>query len=139
MSVQSQINRIKSNIEDAYDALAAKGATMPQKQNSDNLAQTAQSINLESEHKYITKTLSASSWSEQSEGIYMQTFTDPNIPASYKLDIGLSSEELLQIMNDGVMSIRADNNEGTVEVICLGRQPSTNLNAQISFVKIVQA
>lgn len=139
MSVQSEINRIKSNIEDAYDALASKGATMPQTQNSDNLAQTAQSINLESEHKYITKTLLASSWSEQSEGIYMQTFTNPNIPASYKLDIGLSSEELLQIMNDGVMSIRADNNEGTVEVICLGSQPSTNLNAQISFVKIVQS
>ena len=139
MSVQSEINRIKSNIEDAYDALAAKGATMPQTQNSENLAQTAQSINLESEHKYITKTLSASSWSEQSEGIYMQTFTDPNIPASYKLDIGLSSEELLQMMDDGVASIRADNNEGTVEVICLGGQPSIDLNAQISFVKIVQA
>lgn len=139
MSVQSEINRIKSNIEDAYGALASKGATMPQTQNSENLAQTAQSINLESEHKYITKTLSASSWSKQSDDIYTQTFTDPNIPASYKLDIGLSSEELLQIMNDGVMSIRADNNEGTVEVICLGNQPSTDLNAQISFVKIVQA
>lgn len=138
MSVQSEINRIKSNIEDAYDALTTKGATMPQTQNSANLAQTVQSLNLESEHKYIAKTLSAS-WSEQSEGIYMQTFTDPNIPASYKLDIGLSSEELLQIMNDGVMSIRADNNEGTVEVICLGGQPSTDLNVQITFVKVVQA
>ena len=139
MSVQSEINRIKSNIESAYDALASKGATMPQTQNSENLAQTAQSINLESEHKYVTKTLSAYSWREQSEGIYMQTFTDPNIPASYKLDIGLSSEELLQIMDDGVASIRADNNEGTVEVICLGSQPSIDLNAQISFVKIVHA
>lgn len=139
MSVQSEINRIKSNIEDAYDALAAKGATMPQTQNSDNLAQTAQSINLESEHKYITKNLPASSWSKQADNIYMQTFTDPNIPTSYKLDIGLSSEELLQIMNDGVMSIRADNNEGTVEVICLGSQPSTDLNVQITFVKVVQA
>lgn len=139
MSVQSEINRIKSNIEDAYDALASKGATMPQTQNSENLAQTAQSINLESEHKYVTKTLSASSWSEQSEGIYMQTFTDPNIPASYKLDIGLSSEELLQIMNDGVMSIRADNNDGTVEVVCLGEKPSIDLNLQITFVKVVQA
>ena len=139
MSVQSQINRIKSNIEDAYDALAAKGATMPQTQNSANLAQTVQSLNLESEHKYITKNLPASSWSKQADNIYMQTFTDPNIPASYKLDIGLSSEELLQIMNDGVMSIRADNNEGTVEVICLGSQPSTDLNIQITFVKVVQA
>ena len=139
MSVQSEINRIKSNIEDAYDALASKGATMPQKQNSDNLAQTAQSINLESKHKYITKPLPASSWSKQAEGIYTQTFTDPNIPASYKLDIGMSSEQLLQIMDDGVASIRADNNEGTVEVICLGGQPSTDLNIQITFVKVVQA
>lgn len=139
MSVQSQINRIKSNIEDAYDALAVKGATMPQTQNSANLAQTVQSLNLESEHKYITKVLSASSWTEQSESIYTQAFTDPNIPASYKLDIGMDSEQLLQIMNDGVMSIRADNNEGTVEVICLGGQPSTDLNIQITFVKVVQA
>lgn len=139
MSVQSEVNRIKSNIEDAYDALASKGATMPQTQNSDNLAQTAQSINLESEHKYITKALSASSWSKQSNDVYMQTFTDPRIPASYKLDIGLNSEELLQIMDDGFASIRADNNEGTVEVICLGGHPSTDLNIQITFVKVVQA
>lgn len=139
MSVQSEINRIKSNIEDAYDALTVKGATMPQTQNSANLAQTVQSLNLESEHKYITKNLPASSWSKQADDIYMQTFTDPNIPASYKLDIGMDSEQLLQIMNDGVMSIRADNNEGTVEVICLGSQPSTDLNIQITFVKVVQA
>ena len=139
MSVQSEINRIKSNIESAYDALASKGATMPQTQNSENLASTAQSINLESEHKYITKALPASSWSKQSNDVYMQTFTDPNIKSSYKLDIGMSSEELLQIMDDGVASIRADNNEGTVEVICLGGQPSTDLNIQITFVKVVQA
>lgn len=139
MSVQSEINRIKSNIESAYDALVSKGATMPQTQNSENLASTAQSINLESEHKYITKALPASSWSKQSNDVYMQTFTDPRIPASYKLDIGLSIEELLQIMDDGVASIRADNNEGTVEVICLGGQPSTDLNIQITFVKVVQA
>lgn len=139
MSVQSEISRIKSNIESAYDALASKGATMPQTQNSDNLASTAQSINLESEHKYITKALPASSWNKQSDNIYTQTFTDPNIQSSYKLDIGMSSEELLQIMDDGVASIRADNNEGTVEVICLGGQPSTDLNIQITFVKVVQA
>ena len=139
MSVQSEISRIKSNIESAYDALASKGATMPQTQNSENLASTAQSINLESEHKYITKALPAASWSKQSDNIYTQTFTDPNIQSSYKLDIGMSSEELLQIMDDGVASIRADNNEGTVEVICLGGQPSTDLNIQITFVKVVQA
>ena len=112
---------------------------MPQTQNSENLASTAQSINLESEHKYIIKALPASSWNKQSDNIYTQTFTDPNIQSSYKLDIGMSSEELLQIMDDGVMSIRADNNDGTVEVVCLGEKPSIGLNLQIAFVKVVQA
>ena len=119
--------------------MAFKGTSLAQKQNHHKLAPTAQSLHFESKHKFITKPLPASSWSKQAEGIYTQTFTDPNIPASYKLDIGMSSEQLLQIMDDGVASIRADNNEGTVEVICLGGQPSTDLNIQITFVKVVQA
>ena len=44
MSVQSQIDRIESNIAAAYTAAAAKGATMPATQNSDNLAATISSI-----------------------------------------------------------------------------------------------
>ena len=44
MSVADQINRIKTNIADTYTAAQAKGATMPQAQNSDNLAACVQSI-----------------------------------------------------------------------------------------------
>ena len=44
MSVQSQIDRIESNIAAAYTAAAAKGATMPATQNSDNLATAISSI-----------------------------------------------------------------------------------------------
>ena len=44
MSVADQINRIKTNIADTYTAAQAKGATMPQTQNSDNLATCIQSI-----------------------------------------------------------------------------------------------
>ena len=44
MSVADQINRIKTNIADTYTAAQAKGATMPQTQNSDNLAACVQSI-----------------------------------------------------------------------------------------------
>lgn len=44
MSVQSQIDRIESNIAAAYTAAAAKGATMPAAQNSDNLATAISSI-----------------------------------------------------------------------------------------------
>ena len=44
MSVADQINRIKTNIASTYTAAQAKGATMPQTQNSDNLADCVQSI-----------------------------------------------------------------------------------------------
>ena len=43
MSVADQINRIKTNIANTYTAAQAKGATMPQTQNSDNLAACIQS------------------------------------------------------------------------------------------------
>ena len=44
MSVADQINRIKTNIANTYTAAQAKGATMPQTQNSDNLAACVDSI-----------------------------------------------------------------------------------------------
>jgi len=44
MSIQSEINRINSNIANAYDELETKGATMPQTENSNNLATTIASI-----------------------------------------------------------------------------------------------
>lgn len=44
MSVQSQINRIKSNLAAAYTAAQSKGATIPSQQNSANLAAAISSI-----------------------------------------------------------------------------------------------
>ena len=44
MSIASEITRIKNNIEDAYTECENKGATLPQDQNSDNLADTIASI-----------------------------------------------------------------------------------------------
>lgn len=44
MSVQSEIERIRANIVNAYTALTEKGAEMPAEQNSDNLAETVKTI-----------------------------------------------------------------------------------------------
>ena len=44
MSVASEITRIKNNISSAYTALDGKGATLPQIQNSANIANTIESI-----------------------------------------------------------------------------------------------
>lgn len=44
MSVQSEIARIKSNIANAYNACEDGGATIPQTQDSANLASTISTI-----------------------------------------------------------------------------------------------
>lgn len=44
MSISSEIQRINTNIANAYAQANAKGATLPQSQNSANLASTIQSI-----------------------------------------------------------------------------------------------
>ena len=61
MSVASEINRIKSNIADAYDGAEAKGATMPVTENSANLADTVASIQSTPtlQSKTVTPTTSA--------------------------------------------------------------------------------
>ena len=44
MTVSTEITRLKTSIANAYDALEAKGATMPAIENPDNLANTVESI-----------------------------------------------------------------------------------------------
>lgn len=44
MSVQTEITRISNNIASTYSALEEQGATMPEEQNSDNLARTVMTI-----------------------------------------------------------------------------------------------
>lgn len=44
MSIQSEISRITTNIAESYTAVSAKGGTLPEVQNSDNLATAIESI-----------------------------------------------------------------------------------------------
>lgn len=43
-TIQSEIDRIKQNVSDAYASLSNKGATIPSSQTSDNLKSTIDSI-----------------------------------------------------------------------------------------------
>ena len=44
MSIQSEINRVKGNVASAYSAVQEKGGTLPEEQNSANLAAAINSI-----------------------------------------------------------------------------------------------
>lgn len=139
MGVQSQIDRITQNISNAYTELERKGAIIPESRNADNLSSSISSIDTESKHLYITKTFFNSDWVSEDNEVYTLSFTDPLVKSDYKLDMAFDTSNLLQLMDDGVRSIRADNDNGTINVICIGAKPTADLTAQISFVKLVQA
>ena len=90
-------------------------------------------------HRYVTKTISLTSWQTVSENVFTSSFTDAKIPADCKLDIALNTTDLLKLMDDGIGSIRADNDNGTVQIVCIGAKPTADITAQISFVKLQQA
>ena len=90
-------------------------------------------------HKYVIQVIEANNWQDGSDDIYNYTFTNSSINADCKLDIAFDTQDILQLISDGVSSIRADNDNGTVNVVCIGAKPTASITAQISFVKIVQA
>lgn len=69
MGIQTQIDRLSTNIADAYAALAELGAAMPSVKNSDNLAATIASILPGSENAFI-KFSCASSMNITSSAIF---------------------------------------------------------------------
>lgn len=68
MSISSEITRISGNIEAAYTALGEKGATLPESQNSDNLADTIATVPQGGG--------GASIWEAPPDGYYKVTFVD---------------------------------------------------------------
>lgn len=44
MSIQNEINRINQNVANTYSALRSMGATLPETQNSDNMASTVRTV-----------------------------------------------------------------------------------------------
>lgn len=71
MSVASEITRIKNNISSAYTALDGKGATLPQIQDSANLANTIESIPTGGSAVVTEQALNLYDW----EGTLLQSYT----------------------------------------------------------------
>lgn len=96
MSITSQITRIQSNIENAYTALEAKGATLPLIENSANLVDTINTISggspIESINIYTLELLR-----EVEDDIYRSSLSKA----------GLTCEDILHI-DDTLSPLRND-------------------------------
>lgn len=126
MSVASEINRIKSNIADAYDEAESKGATMPATENSANLAQTVASIPEAVQPTLITKQINEN-------GTY--TAADDNADGYDEVEVAVpdGSKALLNALIDRtITSIVTDANDiaGQAFSYCTSLISFTSTNAK---------
>lgn len=75
MTIASEIQRIQTNIANAYDAAEAKGATMPVTENSSNLATTIASISGGGGGDIITATNTKGSIISEGDKVWINIYT----------------------------------------------------------------
>ena len=88
MSIASEINRIKSNIADAYDEAEAKGATMPATENSANLADTIAAISGGGGIPIDESSLTPLVFGIDNDGFYFSDTPADETPVSFGRDSG---------------------------------------------------
>ena len=89
MTIADEIARIKTNILNAYTSCQNKGATLPETQNSANLATTIDSISGGSSPTLVTKEITEngtySASDDNADGYYLDELDDdPNYYHYYK-------------------------------------------------------
>lgn len=87
MTIIDEVNRIKSNIANAYTACESKGATIPENANSNNLQETIESISAGSGEKYGV-TAEALLGDVDSDGVLQPSTKDYDVVFTGVRDIG---------------------------------------------------
>jgi hypothetical protein len=113
MSIASEIARIKQNIVDAYEACLTKGATMPDEQNSNNLAETILSIIMGSANNATEEQINAILTQMSIEEIDGDLIV--NIPDNVDIDFYLDEEGNL-IVEEDYSNIEFKLNNNNLEV-----------------------
>ena len=113
MSIASEITRIKQNIVNAYEACLTKGATMPDEQNSNNLAETILSIIMGSANNATEEQINAILTQMSIEEVDGDLIV--NIPDNVDIDFYLDSEGNL-IVEEDYSNIEFELNNNNLEV-----------------------
>lgn len=141
MSIQDEINRLSQNVADTYSALGDMGATLPETQNSDNMANTVRTIPQSGGNEASSLRVTATAqFTSESDGILVgMSSSFAEIEAAYArgeyvyidIDIGQASPNqkivlpLVSYINESVVLFGGSINT-TAEV----RQSTAILNAE---------
>jgi len=86
--------------------------------------------------KTATVALSASSWTDNGDETFSQTVTISGGTATHKVIIDASNTVILQLINDGVASLRIDNDNGTFIAVAIKAVPTADLSIQVTLMEV---
>ena len=91
-------------------------------------------------HKVVTVTLTVEGWQDtEEEGIYEQSVTISGLQANMKVNIALTSDDMLKTLSEsGVYGLTAVNNAGSAKVLAYGEKPSAAIGLQAELIPITQ-
>ena len=105
MTIASEITRINNNIAAAYTACNNKGATIPQTQNSANLANCIGSISTGSTPTLITKSITANgTYNASSDSADGYSSVTVNVSGGGSSKFGLTVDSFIGNVSNGVLS-----------------------------------
>ena len=114
----------------------AKTVAQTAQANAAKNAEEAKKAALQAEKsKLISIALSKSAWEMLSEGVYSQTFTNPEITENTKINLSPTSDTMLvELLNDGVTAILGKNDGGRASVLIYGAKPQNDIMLQAELV-----
>ncbi len=114
----------------------AKTAAQSAQTEAAKSAEEAKTAALQAEKsKLISIVLSKSEWEMLSEGVYSQTFTNPEITENTKINLSPTSDTMLvELLNDGVTAILGKNDSGRASVLIYGAKPQNDIMLQAELV-----
>ena len=151
MSIQSEIERINSNVQTTLSTIAETGVEVGT--NSDALPAAAAALANEKSnvgHKHtmaditdlsvggatkVSITFTASAWVEGEEA-FEQTVTVTGGTANSLVALQPTIAQMLALQMDGVAALVVDNDNGTFIAKSLAAAPSTNITMQASLLEV---
>lgn len=81
-------------------------------------------------------TLTAGGWVEGDNSIFSQSVNVPNVTANTFVKLQASDEQLMALVEDGLMFIKVDNDDGALIAKAGGAAPSADLIIQATLVEV---
>lgn len=135
MSIQSEINRIKSNVQNTLNVIASTGVSVGT--NSDDLEEAANALANTKQDviNTLSVTLAAASWTESDDG-FTQAVTIAGGTANSLVALQPTVAQIIAMQGAGVSALVVNNDNGAFTAYAVGAAPTEDMTMQITLTEV---